>query len=505
MLINLIGVLTGLALLLPSLCLSKIQLSSKERENCDFSSLPGVVFWTSEREITIGKLAAYCAPVFWFSPDEPLMNNKSGKNLRIPQALPFEQTPNSPVVYYQYNQILVREDAEGPGYLPDETDKNHSLIDLHNVSGFKLKFIAYFSHDVGLGGHPHDVEPTALKLFVARSTELTEEFPEIQCDDLHYVVMLSRVTAESHGLEWFYNVLVVDEFTRFSIHLLVEEGKHGMCTDKNNDGYYTPGYDVNRRVNDAWGVRDILSQGALFSGSYQAWMTKVRRKEHRVFPPLPEDSPLREQYVSNGEYAAENAIYELRPYPSSQLAGNDALLNEKMAEKEEPNWPVVVENTDLKKFEDWLAEGLALKSFAISLFTDGNLGLSFVFPFFIFRNFEEPMAHGFLVHRIYLSDKSLRDIGWMILYTPSASRWLDNYFAAGAEWNKVDIGEGNTRTQLDFALETGIKFRLNITKSPLKFLGFFSPFWGFRAGIKNKGFFDIDQLTYVLEFGAGVW
>jgi hypothetical protein len=115
------------------------------------------------------------------------------------------------------------------------------------------------------------------------------------------------------------------------------------------------------------------------------------------------------------------------------------------------------------------------------------------------------MAHGFLVHRIYLSDKSLRDIGWMILYTPSASRWLDNYFAAGAEWNKVDIGEGNTRTQLDFALETGIKFRLNITKSPLKFLGFFSPFWGFRAGIKNKGFFDIDQLTYVLEFGAGVW
>jgi hypothetical protein len=28
---------------------------------------------------------------------------------------------------------------------------------------------------------------------------------------------------------------------------------------------------------------------------------------------------------------------------------------------------------------------------------------------------------------------------------------------------------------------------------------------GFRAGVKNKGFFDIERLTYVLEFGAGVW
>jgi hypothetical protein len=30
-------------------------------------------------------------------------------------------------------------------------------------------------------------------------------------------------------------------------------------------------------------------------------------------------------------------------------------------------------------------------------------------------------------------------------------------------------------------------------------------FWGVRIGIKNYGFFDIDKLTYVLEFGAGVW
>ena len=30
-------------------------------------------------------------------------------------------------------------------------------------------------------------------------------------------------------------------------------------------------------------------------------------------------------------------------------------------------------------------------------------------------------------------------------------------------------------------------------------------FWGLRAGIKNVGAFDVKNLTYVLELGAGVW
>ncbi len=62
-----------------------------------------------------------------------------------------------------------------------------------------------------------------------------------------------------------------------------------------------------------------------------------------------------------------------------------------------------------------------------------------------------------------------------------------------------------TRVDTDFVLETGIKFRVNLSGTPLKFLGFLTDFWGFRAGIKNKGFFSIDKLSYVLEFGAGVW
>ena len=36
--------------------------------------------------------------------------------------------------------------------------------------------------------------------------------------------------------------------------------RHGLATDKNGDGVFTPGYDVN----DAWCVRDIIRTGMLY-------------------------------------------------------------------------------------------------------------------------------------------------------------------------------------------------------------------------------------------------
>jgi hypothetical protein len=62
---------------------------------------------------------------------------------------------------------------------------------------------------------------------------------------------------------------------------------------------------------------------------------------------------------------------------------------------------------------------------------------------------------------------------------------------------------GGTKTQTEFVLETGLKFRAQIGHSPLKFLSVLTDFWGVRIGVKNAGFFDIDRLTYVVEFGAG--
>lgn len=505
-------------LLLPPLtgnngsCLAQGSKKAARKGACDLSKIPGAVWWTTERKITIRQLAAYCAPVFWFSPDEPTLEEKEGKDLRLPETLPFQDTTDAPVVYYQYNRVFSRVDGDGPAYIADSTDKNNSIIDLHNVAAINLKFIGYFSREEGLGGHAHDVEPAEFKIVIGRSTgRLAKEYG-IECDYLHYVVIINRVTAEAHGLNWFFNTLETDQYTKFPMHLLVEEGKHGMCTDKNGDGYYTPGYDVNKRVNDAWGVRDIIRGGALFTGSYQSWMAKVRRPEHRSFPPLPNDSPLRKTLMRRGVYAPNNAIYELRAFPAAAEAGDDHLLHHKMEEKEKLNWPEEKEISSLDELSEWVGEGRVLKSLSISFRADGDYGFSFVFPFFIVANFEDPMSGGFIVHRMYLKDKGLRDFGWMLLYTPSASRWIDSYFAAGAEWDTYDLKEPDpsgkmTDRKIDFVLETGIKFRVNITKAPppLNFLGSLTDYWGLRAGVKNTGGFDIERLTYVVEVGAGVW
>jgi hypothetical protein len=310
----------------------------------------------------------------------------------------------------------------------------------------------------------------------------------------------------AHGLSWYDNTLGVDESTNFPMHILVEEGKHASCTDKNGDGYFTPGYDVNRRVNDAWAVRDVIRGGALFTGGFEAWMAKVRRPEHRVFPPLPEDSPLREQYSENGVYSPENAIYELRPFPHIDVVPED--LYRFFADKGDPEWPTINASTTFEEFKRWTDTENFVKSLSLNLYADGELGLSLVFPLFIVKNFEDPMAGGYLLNRIIVKDKQFRDFSWMLLYTKSASRWIDGYFSAGVEWDKYDIPNvtpAMTDMKTDFVLETGIKFRALLSHTPLKFMTTLTDFWGIRFGIKNKGFWDVNNITYVVEIGAGTW
>jgi hypothetical protein len=135
---------------------------------------------------------------------------------------------------------------------------------------------------------------------------------------------------------------------------------------------------------------------------------------------------------------------------------------------------------------------------------DGDIGFSLVFPFFIVAHLNENMTGGYIVHRMYFKDDALQDFGWMAMYMPSASRWVDTYFAAGAELDvERDSAGVKTKNDWDFVLETGLKFRVNMAHTPLKFLTFFTDYWGFRAGVKNRGFFKINELTYVFEIGAG--
>jgi hypothetical protein len=428
-----------------------------------------------------------------------------------PEPFPFEEA-DGPVAYYQVKEMISLPGQVESSMIMDENDKNSSMVDLDGIILARVDIYAYFAEEAGLGAHDHDVEATEFKVAVLRSDgDILREISAASCDEKNYLITITRVSGKAHGIEWFWNIVETDEETKFPMYILVEEGKHAMATDKNADGYFTPSYDVNVRVNDAWGVRDIIRSGGLFAGGYQAWMTKVRQPGDRVMPPLPEDSPWYDRLEGRQDsYTGENAVYELRPFPSNEQAAawdaahpDEHRLTPFLADKQVPDWPERKEAESIDKLAQWVREGVAKKSFAVNLYADGNFGLSWAFPFFIVKNLEIPMSGGYVLHRMYttFSENSGDSFGWMALYTNSASRWVDGYFSAGAEWQYAGTQSGEDR--VDFVLETGLKFRAQIGHSPLKFLTFFTDFWGFRAGIKNYGFFDIDRLTYVLEIGAG--
>lgn len=465
---------------------------------CQEHTIQAIVWSGNNPRMTVEQLAAYCGPILWFSPDEPLLASTKESEITLPEPFPFQESASAPVVYYRIRTILVRQDATGPAYIPYPTNKNLGFIDLGQVIGIELDYFFYYHKEEGMGSHEHDVESVQFTLQVWKRDD---------CQDCRYNLVVTRVAAKAHGVHWYDNILEVDESVKFPMHILVEEGKHAGCTDKNGDGYYTPGYDVNKRVNDAWGVRDVMRTGTLFTSDYQAWMTKLRRDEHRVFPPLPEDSPLREEHSENGVYAPMNAIYALRPFPSAQNA--DPRLRHYIAEKGDPNWPREQVYTDLTRLQRWLAEaGSFVKSLSIAFRADGDPGISIIFPLFVLKHCQEPFGGGWIVNRIYFKDTDLRDFAWTVLYTKSASRWMEGYLSAGFEWDEEweDINLPETfETSRNFVLETGIKFRANLTNTRLDFLTKLIDFWGLRLGIKHTGFVNVDKLSYVIEIGAGSW
>jgi hypothetical protein len=67
-------------------------------ECCHLSKVPGVVYVGGRSEMTIDELAAYAAPILWFSSDEPSLEGRSGADIRNPSAFPFESAPDRPVV-----------------------------------------------------------------------------------------------------------------------------------------------------------------------------------------------------------------------------------------------------------------------------------------------------------------------------------------------------------------------------------------------------------------------
>jgi hypothetical protein len=467
---------------------------------CGFDNAYGVIATGENSDLTFFEYAALCAPILWLSPDEPNLEGRKGEDINVPMAFPFQDQPGNPVVYYRIRTLLVRADQEEDIIIEDDPERIDTRVNFSQIAGVDLDYFFYYPSEEGLSAHKHDVEAVYMKTFIQRCD---------QCETTHYGLRIDRTIAKAHGILWYDNTLVTDKYTQLPMTILVEEGKHASCPDKNQDGIYTPTYDVNRRVNDAWGVRDIMRSGGLYSGGWQGWMAKVRTPEYRVFPPYVEQLESHAKYVVDGVYAPGNAIYELRPFPRSEPAeAYDPHLTHFISDKGSEDWPEIVSDTDFNKFGRWLDEDKFINSYSLSLRIDGlnygsrdkTLGLSLVFPLLVVKNVADPVGGGWFVNRVYLKDYKLRDIAWNLMYTTSASRWIDGYFAFGWEWDRDDDRVLHT----DQMTEAGIKMRFNLNATRLRFLSVLgTDFWGVRMGIKNKGFFNWESIGYAIEFGAG--
>ena len=201
---------------------------------------PGVAWRGSNGTMTLEQLASYVAPVLWFSPDEPTLQRRSGRDIRIPTTLPFEQKADAPVLYYQVTAIDTLPDEKAATVQADRTNKGQTIVDFDTVTALRIKYTAYFPEESGVGQHLHDIEPTEVRVVVGRANGTLARDRGYVCDALDYLIVVVRVTGEAHGNPWYYNVLLVDTDTRLPIHVLVEEGKHGMATDKNADGSTPP-------------------------------------------------------------------------------------------------------------------------------------------------------------------------------------------------------------------------------------------------------------------------
>ncbi|MCH7549333.1 MAG: hypothetical protein IH969_07360, partial [Candidatus Krumholzibacteriota bacterium] len=180
-----------------------------------------VVWYGKNETMTARQFAAYCAPILWFSPDEPLLREHTGKDIMIPEPFPFEDDPGRPVVYFRLRRVLERSDEEGAGYEYTGGDKGEAVIHLQRIIGVDLDFFFYYTEEEGLNAHQHDVESVEMKIAVVRGD--TEE--------TSYAMAVTRTKGKAHGVLWYDNTLDSDKYTQFPMHILVEEAKHASCPD----------------------------------------------------------------------------------------------------------------------------------------------------------------------------------------------------------------------------------------------------------------------------------
>jgi hypothetical protein len=441
---------------------------------------PGTI-WRGDRMPSLDEIAELAAPVLWFSPDEPLIAARQGP---LPSPLPCDRSSDVGVVYYRLH-ALVLSGSERVS-VPEADDPRF----FEKVRRFTLRYFFYYKRDIGFSGHEHDLEGAEFEMALERKP-----------DGCHTIRVI-RVRGFAHGVDWYWNELQITDDTRFPLTMLVEEGKHASAPDRNADGMYTPGYDVNRRVNDAWGVRDVLGSGYLAGTAYAGSMTKLRRPDTRAFPldstlgcPVPVDAP---QSPSRGLLNR----YELRRAGTVTVCDNGTAPLARLMKSAgwEPGHKVPqYEFTFAREVADEISGTKGLIRNISFRYEDGP-GIALILPGI-------DLHQGYIVPKINITGSG--SVSFQGLLTTSAARLFGPYLALGAghqQVTRIDPESPNLTKDVykwKMVTEVGAKFRFRVTgKARIFTLGY--NFAGVRIGLSAFGFSRLD-MRLIAEIGAGVW
>jgi hypothetical protein len=383
-----------------------------------------------------------------------------------------------------------------------------------------VRYYFYYGKDIGFERHRNDLESLRLDI----GFTLLDGVPAGGAAEKYYVAQIKTAVGAAHGVSWYDNELAIGKDERdvsLPLTVLVEEGKHATSPDRNADGLYSPGYDVNRRYNDAWGVRDLIGSGQLGGAHYQGSMTKQRRREDMIIPRVHEGGREvdRAELLSRYRGPYKDDLMKLDVAPAYTLKRILPGLTEIVAEKEkgetEKGLNIVSlmrkrEHFDRKEprkttghgfFEQAARAGRVgvgiergnrgdvLDALTLGYRYDGQHGFTISPP--ASRHFL-PFLGGYLLPKLNFMPSG-PERHWSVegLFSPSASRTFDWYVSAGPEWFRP-LGDEEYDTR--FAAEGGLRFRFR-----------FKLFIGGRLGIRTTGLRQPRDPRLVFEFGPGAF
>ena len=518
---------------------AKPSLHPGSEANCEsFDGGPrknGVVWCGTEPTLPFRVLAERSAPILWFSPDEYFL----AKDYKIPQPLPCDARHTLPkpsdspckhgdscgahlddesaMVYYNVHRIVREHGSVGdpfgrvtPEHGPTGGASEERILKLDKIEKLTLRYYFYYCVDCGFGGHGHDLENIELEILIEKEKSRAR-----------YRARVAEVVGAAHGVHWFNNRLKVTDDTVFPITILVEEGKHASAPDNDGGGTYEEGSDTNRRVRDAWGLRDKLSRRKiipLFS-YYLRGHTNPDRPDHphnrigsraqielhpEVFANYKVE--VKRPDAPQKELRQPEKTYELKELGSDCTAekvrksGNSGefdlagALNRRRAGKD----PLVatssgklsrlIQRTYSMEEDDLLRENLWEQLLQFSYRWDQSHGFAATPPLPKFH----VLKLGYFVPRVHFTGFSngSRRYGLDYLYTPSASRWWEMYVGGGIEWYRPGPGRP---FKFGPAWEGGFKFRFPVKKWV---------FAGVRVGVRTS---PTKNFSLVAEPGGGLF